>query len=205
MVDRPTDGGPAASWLYFEQRQESCRDMLRVEDMVYESPVALRRLLHFLASLRDQFWGVVLTLPADLPLNRLLRETQIPHRLVNHPTAECRAHTRMQVRIFQHERFLESLHVPEHYRGSTVVAVHECEGHVSKFRVEIAGGSVSATRTEANSDLECTDGIWASIACGDLDATVAAQHGLLQSSRPEAVAALRCLADGPQPFCTDGF
>jgi predicted acetyltransferase len=205
VVDRPADGGPANGWMYFVQERQAGRDMLRVEDMVYDSPAAFRRLLHFLGSLRDQFWGVVLTLPADLPLNRLLRETQIPHRLVNHPTAEVRAYTRTQVRVLQHERFLESLHVPEHYRGSAVVAVHECEGHVSRFRLEVAGGSLSAKRTEASAEVECTDSVWASIACGDLDAAIAAQQGFLQTRRPAAVAVLRCLADGPVPFCTDGF
>ena len=45
--------------------------------------------------------------PADLPLNWLLKERQVPHRLVNHPTAEIRPYTRMQARVLDHARLID--------------------------------------------------------------------------------------------------
>ena len=71
---------PVRGWAYFRHAHEAGKDVLRVAEIFYEDAPALLRLLHFLASLRDQYAAAVLPLPADLPLNRLLRETQLPHR-----------------------------------------------------------------------------------------------------------------------------
>ena len=59
-----------------------------------------------------------ITLPADLQLNRLLREPQITHRdNKNHPTPEVRPYTRMQLRVLDHKRFVEAMRLPPDVRG----------------------------------------------------------------------------------------
>ena len=135
VVDRPpaappagrrsTASGPVRGWAYFRHAHEAGKDLLRVAELFYEDVPALLRLLHFFASLRDQYAAAVLPLPADVPLNRLLRETQLPHRPVNHATAECRPYTRMQVRVLDSKRLIESMRLPPQFRGAASVVVHE--------------------------------------------------------------------------------
>jgi predicted acetyltransferase len=205
IVDRPEDGGPVRSWMYLVSQNVSGRSIARVQEMAYESPAAFRRQLHFLASLKDQYSAASITVPADFPLNLLLRESQVPHRLVSHPTAEARAYTRMQLRILDHIRLASGLHVAERHRGSAVVAVRESEGHVSRFRLEIADGRASAAISDASADVECPDRIWACIASGELPIARAAELGLAEVRNSKALAALEALADGPVPFCRDYF
>ena len=87
VVDRPDagepggpggPGGPVRGWMHFRSSHENGKDVLRVADAGYEDPAALTRLLHFVASLRDQYASAVLALPVDLPLNRLLRKPKSP-------------------------------------------------------------------------------------------------------------------------------
>ena len=68
-------------------------------DLSYDSIDALKRQLYFLASLKDQYSGVYLTLPGDLQLNRLLKEDQIPHRLVEHASARQAIHAHAASRV----------------------------------------------------------------------------------------------------------
>jgi len=60
----------------------------------------------FLGACAIQYSSAILILPVDLPLNLLLKETQVPHRSVTHTTAEMKIHTRMQVRVLDHARLL---------------------------------------------------------------------------------------------------
>ena len=205
VVDRPAADGPVRGFLIFEHAVVGTRDHLRVVQNNYEDIAALNRQLHFLASLRDQYAAAALTLPVDLPLHWLLRETQLPHRPVNHSVAELRQHTRMQVRILDHKRFLEAMRLPEHARGRTVVEIHECEGVASRFEIEISAGRAQVRPSDQPADLTCSDRIWAAVACGELSARRAVELGLALSENSSATHVLDALASGPAPFCHEYF
>lgn len=205
-VDRPDSGGPVRGYLWFEHEKAGTKDYLRMVQSNYEDAAALKRQLHFLASLRDQYAAVVGAFPADLPLNLLLRETQVPHRPVNHGTAELRTHTRMQVRVLDHKRFLEAMKFPETCAGRAVVSVHESEGTTSTFAVDVAGGRASVTPAGAAlADFTCTDRVWAAVACGDLPAARAVELGLAVAENARATQALAALGTGPVPFSHEYF
>jgi len=205
MVDRPDPAGPVEGWLNVRFQDLNGRSVVRVVDHAYDTPGALLRQLHFLASLRDQHSAAILTMPADVPLNMLLSEHQVPHRPVSHAAAEMRSHNRMQIRILDHRRLLDGLHVPDGYRGQAVVAVHECEGAISRFLLEIADGSLCATPTDASPDVQCPDRVWAAIVSGEMPSTAAAQLGLVEVTNERALQTLRAFSDGPLPFCRDYF
>lgn len=203
VVDRPADEGSVHGWAAFSNHRENGKDFIRIGDLGYDSLGAFRRLLHFLASLRDQYTGAVLLLPSDLPLNWLLRETQVPHRPVNHPTPQLSVITRMQVRIIDHRRFLEALHLHPEAKGSAVIAVRECEGDLARFRIDIEGGTIGVKPSDASANFECPDKVWAAVACGDLPAGEALRWGLATGS--ESAGVLNWLAEGPKPFCAESF
>ena len=195
------DGGAVHGSMVLVHQPVARRDVLRVTDAVYDSPAALRRQLHFLSSLKDQYGAVQLTLPADVPLNGLLREPQLPHRPVNHAHAECRPYTRMQVRVLDHAAFLGAADVPADVAGSAVVAVHECEGHVSRFAVDVAGGRATVTPSAATPTFACPDRVWAAVATGDLVASAAVRWGLADGD----AGVLDVLSRGPVPFSHEYF
>src|SRR5207244_1165027 len=105
VVDPKPEGG-LRGWMFYRLENFNGKDVLRVVDLVYDSMQALRRQLSFLGNLRDQYSVAVMILPVDLPLNLLLKETQVPHRGVTHATADVKIHTRMQVRVLDHVRLL---------------------------------------------------------------------------------------------------
>jgi predicted acetyltransferase len=205
VVDRASDDGLVRGYLFFEHEKNGTKDLLRIVQNNWEDMAALKRQLHFLASLRDQYFAAILPLPTDLPLNWLLRETQVPHRPVNHATAELRPHTRMQLRVLDHKRFLESLHLPEDIGGRTVVAVYESEGAVNRFAVELDRGRASVSPSTESADFTCSDRVWASIASGDLPATRAVEMGIASAERPGAAQLLDVLSVGPPPFTSEYF
>ncbi len=201
VVDADSAGN-VRGWMTLLHQHVDGKDVMRVSECVYEDAAALKRQLHFLASQKDQFASVQLTLPADIPLNRMLRESQIPHRPVNHPVSRCHPYTRMQVRILDHVTFLEALHVPRDVSGTIVVGVHECEGNVSRLRVDVSGGRIGCVPSDASVEFECADRTWAGIACGDLIASDAVRLGL--ASGPPATV-LDVLGRGPLPFTHEYF
>src|SRR5206468_359828 len=136
---------------------------------------ALRRQLHFLNSLKDQYSAAMIVLPGDVPLNRMLRESQIPHRPVEHPVAQAKPYTRMQIRVLDHKKFLEAMKLTDSTRGAAIIAERATEGAVSKFHLDINDGLVSVSKTDASAEVECTDVQWVSIASGDLSAADAAR------------------------------
>jgi predicted acetyltransferase len=212
VVDRPRLGGPVHGWAYLRHSVENGRDSLRVADIGYDDTSALLRLLHWLASLRDQYAVAALSLPADVQLNRLLRETQVPHRLVSHATAESRTYTRMQLRILDPKRLIEAMHLPPQFKGAVSMAIKECdEGesrppHVSRFKVEIGEGrgQVTMGAGSQSSAFECADTTWAAVVSGDLPATTAVRMGLAQGD-PAGAALLDAFAQGPAPACGENF
>jgi predicted acetyltransferase len=181
------------------------RNALRIAAWSADSPEDFRALLGFLGTMRDQFSFALITTPIDWQINRLLREPQIPHRPVDHPTAEVRPYTRLQVRILDHRKFLESLHVPETAKGRVGVEIAECEGGVSRLAIEFDGGRAKVSPATGEPDLGCGDKIWAAIATGDITATQAVRLGLAKSANPGAVGLLDILAAGPVPFCREYF
>jgi predicted acetyltransferase len=204
VIDRRPDGTPQG-FMYFTDAKIDGKTFLRVVDQAWVSTDEMKRQLHFLASLKDQYSGVILTLPKHVPLNWMLRETQIPHRPVEHVVPKLSPYTRMQVRILDHKRFLEALKLPTATAGRAVVAVHESEQTTSKFKLEIADGHAHVSATDSGADVECADRTWAAIACGELTASQAAHMGLLQSAGGDSVALLDVLSVGPAPFCLEYF
>jgi predicted acetyltransferase len=208
MVDRPSRDGPAHSWMLLCEERVRDRRHLRVDTSCYDSPEALRRVLRFLACQKDQYFGAIITLPVDLPLNHILRESQVPHRPVEHPTAEASLTTRMQVRVLDHVRFFERLNLPlsaGHVRGAATIAVRESEGHIARFRLEISDGRTRASLSDSSPDVECSDVTWATLACGAVRASDAVHWGLIHVNRPDALTVLDALSIGPAPFCDEYF
>jgi predicted acetyltransferase len=206
VVDRAGDG-PVRGWMAFEHVHRESQDTVRAYfDTGYEDTAGLKRFLHFLASLRDQYSFASIQLPRDLSLNLLLREPQMTHRANrNHPTAEMRPFTRMQVRVLDHAKLLAAMKLPTDRSGKVVVAIRESEGSVSRLAIEIADGKASAAPTDATADLEMTDRIWAIIALGDVPATRAAELGLISVTNRTPLAVLDVFSLGPAPFCREYF
>jgi predicted acetyltransferase len=135
VVDRHGDG-PVRGWMGFDNVHDSKAgtDTVRAQfDTGFEDMATFKRFLHFLQSLRDQYSFASLRLSHDLPLNLLLKEPQMTHRLNrNHPTAEMRPYTRMQVRVLDHARLLEAMKLPaDRAAGKVVVAIRETDGTVT--------------------------------------------------------------------------
>ena len=204
VIDRPDSAGPIRGAMLLTSAQLTGKDHLKVTEHWYADIAALKRQLNFLSSLRDQFSSVQITLPVDVKLNWLLKESQIPHRPVNHAVAEARPFTRMQVRVLQHATFLSGLHVPNDAKGTAVVSIAETEGHSTKVKIDIDGGRISAADSNASADFECTDRVWAAVACGNLSASEARMLELATGS-DKAVACLDALSRGPLPFCHEHF
>jgi predicted acetyltransferase len=205
VVGDQSAGQPMRSWFGWTQTKKDGKDVLTVDDLAYDSIESLRRALCFFATLKDQYWAVTLTLPADLQVNRLLTETQVPHRLVNHETADVRTYTRMQVRVLDPVRLVGGMRLLAEVRGRVVVAIRETEGTTTTLEIEFSGGRASATPSTRPPDVECADRDWAAIVLGDLSASRAANLGLLKVNAPGAVTLLDAFAVGPAPFSTEYF
>jgi predicted acetyltransferase len=204
FIERPTRGGPARASALIVFETAGSRAQIRVQEWSADGPESFLRLLHFLGTMKDQFSSAAITTSADILVNRLLREPQVPHRPVEHPTAEVRDYTRMQVRVLNHAAFLESLHLPTGITGRTVVGVRETEGNISRFSMELEGGRIAVKPSAESPQLECPDHTWAAIATGDLPVSFAVQHGLATASSA-AFPVLEALWRGPKPFCREVF
>lgn len=206
VIDRAPDGaGTVRGWMYLTHKHVEGQDVLTVEENGYAEVPSLLRQLHFLASLRDQYATAVLTLPSDVPLNRLLRESQLPHRPVNHATGACHPYTRMAVRVVDHRRFLEAMRWPADVRGAVTVGVRESEGDVSRFAVDVSDGHARVTPAHGDATFSCTDTTWAAVGCGDVSASAAVALGLAECADPAALGVLDALARGPAPFTLEYF
>jgi hypothetical protein len=205
FIDRLKSDGPARGMAFITAETINDRRILNVQHWSVESPAAFPGLLSFLGTLRDEFTAAKITVPVDWPINRLLREPQVPHRLVEHATPEVRAYTRLQLRVLDHRKFLESLRLPIAATGRVSVGVHETEGSVSRFSMEIDGGRASVKIGSGDTDFECGDRQWAAIATGDLAASDAVRWGLARENTVGAAAVLDVLTAGPVPFCREYF
>src|SRR5690349_20226688 len=104
--------------------------------------------------------------------------------------------SRMQVRILDHRRFLEALHWSRHAKGKTGVAVRESGGIAAEFELDASHAWAEVKPTNGTAELECTDRVWAAVACGELPASRALRMGLLEGST-SAATLLDALAEGP--------
>lgn len=199
------DGNSVHGFFFYNQFARDGKDFIRVLRHASDDVGAFKKMLHFFASLKDQYHAMQITLPADFPVNWLLTERQLPHRLVNHLYPEVRTITRMQVRILDHEKLVGAMNLPAHVRGQAVVAVHESEGTISKFRVTIEGGRVNVQATDAAAEVTCGDVAWAAVALGELPASNAVRLGLLDASNSRGIEALNALSAGPVPFNEEYF
>jgi predicted acetyltransferase len=204
VVDRAASG-TIRGYLAFQHLHQNGTDTVKLTESGYADLEGLRRQLHFLASLRDQYSFATLTLPADLPLNWLLRERQIPHRLVNHAVPEVRPFVRMQLRVLDHRRLIESMHLPIECRGKAAVAVQEAEGDVSRFTIDISDGRASVRPTGDDGGFACPASVWPAVITGDLPATQAMRLGLATVDDPGTAKLLDVFAQGPVPFCSEYF
>jgi predicted acetyltransferase len=205
VIGERAPDGTMPSWFSWHLEKQNDKDILKVDDLAFDSIDALKRALRFFGTLRDQYWGVRLTLPADLQLNRLLKEPQVPHRLVKHEAAKVETVTRMQVRVLDHARLIGGLHLSGHLRGSLNVAIAECEGETQTLKINLEDGRATAQKTSTAPDIEIADRHWAAIVLGDLPATQAANLNLIKVHRPAAVPLLDAFAAGPAPFCNEYF
>src|SRR5258706_7722243 len=164
VVADQSSGQPMRSWFDWEQQKQNNKDVLLVEPLPYDSIDSLRRGLNFFATLKDQYSAVALSLPADLQLNRLLKQSHVARRESNDERAEVKLFSRMQVRVLDHARLIAGMRLPETVRrGSAIVAIAENEGTISTLCIEIAKGRASASPTTATPDVECSDRDWAAI------------------------------------------
>src|SRR5262249_24484234 len=152
MVDRPDPAGPALGWMYLIDETRDGKRFVRVVEHAADTHEAFLRQLYFLTGLRDQYSAALITLPADMPLNRILNEDQIPHRPVEHGVAQLRPYTRMQIRVIDHKRWLEEMKLPTEISAKATIAVRECEGSISKFRVDLNAGRASVAASDASAD-----------------------------------------------------
>lgn len=205
FVLRPERSAAARASALITHENISGRNALRLQEWSADSAEDFRSLLAFLGSMRDQFSFAVLTTPINWQVNRLLREAQIPHRPVDHPTADVRHYTRLQLRILDHRKFLESLRLPDGIKGRVTVGIAECEGTVSRFSLEIESGRAKVSPAAGEADFQCRDKDWAAMATGDVAATQAVRMGMASSTNLQAAGLLDCLAAGVAPFCREYF
>jgi predicted acetyltransferase len=204
IVDAAADGAIASFMLLGDVQEEGVRIANLIEQGA-DSLEAFARQLCLLGTLRDQYSAVRVAAPADLPLNRMLRHNQLPHRAVSHPAPKVELQTRMQIRVLDHRRLIESLRLPEGFRGGATIAVSESEGHQSRFRVEIENGRCGFAESAATVGATLKDSVWASVVSGELAAERAAALGLIEIAEPRALDVLSALSDGPVPFCNEYF
>jgi predicted acetyltransferase len=205
FVDQPVKNGPIEGWVRIVEDRGPQAATAVIDDWSASSSAAFRRMLHFLASLKDQYSVARLTLPGDLPLNRLLRESQMPHRQVDHPVSNSRPYTRMQIRVLDHKRLLEAMKLPATMTGKLNLAVKESEGTTTRLTLDFDAGRCTVASANGDADATMTDVLWASIVTGDLAPSAARAFGLIECRSDAAIALLDGFAAGPAPFCQEYF
>lgn len=204
VVDQPDNSKSLRGYAVIHEVRDELKAIAHVEDWCCDSTESLLRLLGFLGSLRDQYSFARITLPSSMPLNRLLKETQLPHRQVDHPHAVARMFTRMQIRILDHRRVLESFKLESNLTGKASVAIKESEGSITKLSLDFDGPKVSV-KDSTDGAVEMTDVIWSSIVSGELRASDALKFGLIRSNDPMKATMLDAFSEGAAPFCQEYF
>jgi predicted acetyltransferase len=202
---RANDTGTIGARVFLTTIDRDDRDIVIVKEFSADSPAAMLSIFHFLASLSDQYHSAQITLAADFPLNIVLRQTQLPHRRVAHAFALARPFTRMQLRVLNHRRLLESMRLPPHAPFSATIAIAESEGTFTRLRLEYDSGRAAVTEGPADAQFTSPDRVWAAIVTGDLRASTAITLGLATASDATIARDLDIFADGPVPFCNEHF
>ena len=142
FVDR--HGGRITSQFTLGSTFDEEQGTATVHKPYWDSPAAFRRTLALLGTLKDQYTFVRLTLPADLPVNWLLTEHQVPHRRVDHPAARCKLITRMQGRVVDTPATVAAL-LPRQQSASVLTVGVRCRsGTAETWRIEVADGAATA-------------------------------------------------------------
>lgn len=203
FVDIGDGSGRPRGWVWLNTEYEAGVAAARVADYGVADHHALRGLLAFLGSLRDQYAKVYLTTPVDWPVPRLISESQVPHRPVAHVTATVSTYSRMQLRILDHAKLLQAIRWPEHVRGGVVVAVQEAEGHECRFELDVEAGRGAVQPSQQSPDLTLPDRVWAAVVGGELSLAHCLRWGLASGHDPQGV--LQSLWGGPRPFTWEYF
>ena len=193
------------SYAVIQTLIENDKAVANVYQRAWDSPDALRSLIGFLGTLKDQYSFARIVLPTEIPVNWLLDEKQLPHRRVDHPHATVRTIARMQVRILDHIKVCNAITTCPGINGSAVVAIIEPEGHTSTIKITLESGKMHATPSTQTPDITMPASTWPAIALGELHAWTAYQYGIIQSTNNEAVSLLGTLNFGPTPFCVEYF
>lgn len=205
IVDAAPDGH-LRGWMLLTTESIPGKDILHLGDWSAESPAAFARLICQAGTMRDQYSTLHFQCPTDWPINHLIKESQLPHRPVNHAVASLTQQTRMQIRILDHVAVLSKLILPTTARGKVIVAIAECEGTTSTLSLDFSDGRCEVKPVPgATADVCCADKTWASIVSGDLAGSIALAWGLITAADPAKAALLDVFAAGPKPFCSDAF
>lgn len=195
------DNGDARGWVMLITEWDQGVPVAKVWDWGCASIADFRNLLSLLGSLKDQYLRAQITVPIDYSLNRMLKESQIPHRPVAHAVPALSVYTRMQVRVLDHKRLLEGITWRAEVRGSVVVSVRETEGHESRFRLTVESGRASVQPSSESPGFTCSDKVWAGVISGELPAVDAVRFGLAEGEG----GVLRSLGWGKKPYCGEFF
>ena len=199
-----TDGGSVRSQFTLGTEVSNGQTVAVVHRPWWDSPEALRDLLAMLGTLKDQYSAARITLPADLPLNWMLKEKQVPHRRVDHPAAMLQMNTRMQAAILDYDRFFRALQPPAKAYGAVTVTVH-ARDKTSTWLLDFANGTVALAPSTESPDAEIDDLAFTAMAFGELSAGDAMAVGGLRLRTPSALPLLDALSAGPKPYCHEYF
>jgi predicted acetyltransferase len=200
---RNADGDPIAMAFAMHESRNG-KDILNLAGWIAPSFPAFASMLRMFSTLKDQYASLTISAPVHWPVNRVLKESQLPHRPVNHAHASLSTINRLQVRILDHRKLLEALHLASAREAGVTIAIHEPEGNSVRLALEFGGGRIACRPSVATPQFECNAITWAAVACGEISAAVALQCGLASGSA-DAARALNALADGPPPFTQEGF
>lgn len=204
FVDRPQDSGPVQSWMALIPETIDGKPGVRVNQIGYATPDAFTRQLHFLSSLQDQHLNAILSLPTDLPLNLMLRESLVPLMYASHKVATLKSNTRMMMKIIDSPKLLSAMAWPKDAKGSAVIRIALADGKSETLQLDVVGGKASAKPSNSSPQFECPERHWAPIVSGNLSARTAAEFGLVKGG-PAAISLLESLSEGKKPYCGEYF
>jgi hypothetical protein len=93
---------------------------------------------------------------------------------------------------------------PNDIATKITVGVREYEGNQSRFTMDVSDGRATITPFAGDPEFECSDRVWAAIACGGLSAFDAMRFKLAQCEE-QVARKLAFLSAGHAPFCDEYF